>query len=324
MTRALVALTAALALAAGCEIPDRTIEVDPDAGIELQEILVDPVTLDIPEGSTASFDVTLRYDPRSTVTAAIATRGGSPLSVAPTVLTFTSADYAAPHTVTVSAPVDSNTTSETGTITVSVAGAARAGIMTVRSVDGTQLDTWGWPPEPPFPSTILAAAEIAVAYRIDVGAVGDVDTFHTYVPMAVGSFRMALYTDEGDLPGTLVAEMAARKRLVDGANDGPIVNGPRLDQPTYFLVVRFSENVNIAYASAGPTGRQCIRDFRIPPRISGISDPWPTRFEASTCATAPVIQIWLTTRRLPEVRGWGTSGRRPTRVTASDARGRTP
>ena len=294
MTRAVLAfaIPLPLALAAGCMIPDRTFEAD-DGGVDQQELLVEPLTLDLPEGATGTFDVTLRHDPRATVTAAITLQSGSPLSVDPPTLTFTSADYAAPHTVTVTAPIDANTVTETTTITVSGAGAAGVETVTVRAVDGTQLDTWGWPPDPtPFPSTILVPAGAVFAYKIGVGRAGDVDAFHTHVPTAVGSFRMALYTDDANKPGTLVAEMPAGKVLVNGSNDGPIANGPQIAQPSYFLAIRFSAGVNISYAAPGVTELQCVRNFNIP----AISDPWPSSFGAAACTADRLVNIWLTTR----------------------------
>lgn len=285
-----LAFTLALPLGAGCEPPDRPIDDEPDAGVELQEILVAPATLDMPEGSTGRFEVTLRYDPRATVTVEIWPI--APLAVAPAVLTFTSADYAVPHVVTATLPIDTNTTSETSTITISGAGAARAGTVAVRSIDNTQIDLWGWPPKPPFRSVILMATDFAVAYRIDVDIAGDVDAFHAYVPAGSGGYSMALYTDHEDRPGALVAELPAG-RLHDGTNDAPIADGPRLDQPTYFLAIRFATDIVIPYAAPGTTGWRCIRDFSIPPALLA---PWPASFDATECGTDRAIHVWLTTR----------------------------
>jgi len=134
-------------------------------------------------------------------------------------------------------------------------------------------------------------AGTVVAYLLDVGAVANVDSFYTYVPTATGSFRMALYTNVANAPGALVAEMPAGKVLTNGPNDGPILNGPLLMDPTYFLVIRFSQDVNVGYAAAGVTGRQCIRNFGIPT----ILDPWPSSFGAAACTVDRLINISLTT-----------------------------
>ena len=257
--------------------------------IDQQELLVTATTLNIPEGTAGSFDVTLRYEPLTTVTAMVASSNSTSFPVSPAMLTFTTTDYASPHTVMVSPPLDTNAVAETSTITVSGAGAAQSKTVMATVTDGTTVDNWGWPT--PFPSTILVNSGLVVAYRIDVGAAANVDSFHTFVPTAVGSFRMALYTDAGNTPGTLVAEMPAGKVLVNGINDAPILSGPQLTQPSYFLVIRFSANVNLGYAAVGVTGRQCIRNFSIP----AISDPWPSTFGAAACTTDRLVNIWLTT-----------------------------
>ena len=281
----------AVALAAGCQIPDRTFEVD-DGGVAQQELLVDPVTLDIPEGATGTFDVTLRRDPRGTVTAAITPQSGSALSVDPAVLTFTSADYAAPHTVTVTAPVDANTATETSTNTDTGAGAAGTGTVTVWAVDSTQIQTWG--PSTPFTGTFQIPAGFVYAYKLDVGAVANLGTFHTYIPAAAGTFKMALYTDAGNVPGTLVpsAEMLLAKVLVNGVNDSnPLAAPPLLDAPVYWLAIRFSQTTAIGYGGAGQTGPQCRRNVNIP----DITSPWPVNFTSATCTVDNLFNIWITT-----------------------------
>lgn len=265
-------------------------EVDVDVtDIDIQELLVTPTTLTIPEGMQGSFTVALRYQPPSTVTAMIANTNPTSLPVSATMLTFTTTNYATPQTVMVSPPVDTNDVSETGTITISGAGAPQARTVMAMVNDATDIDVWGWPM--PFPSTTSVGAGFAIGYRVDVGAVANLDSFHTYVPTATGSFRMALYTDNGNLPGTLVAEMPAGQVLVNGVNNGLILADPVLMNPSYFLVIRFSQDVNIGYAPAGVTGRQCYRNVTIP----NIADPWPANFGASTCATDRLMNMWITT-----------------------------
>jgi hypothetical protein len=257
--------------------------------IDQQELLVTPTTLTIPEGGQGSFTVALRYEPLSTVTAMISGTNGTALPVSATQLTFTTTTYANAQTVTVNPPVDSNAVAETSTITVSGAGAAQSKTVMAMVNDGTDIDLWGWPM--PFAATTSVSAGFAIGYKVDVGAVASLDSFHTYVPTATGSFRMALYTDNAGVPGTLVAEMPSGKVLVNGVNDGPILADPTLSSPSYFLVIRFSQNVNIGYAPTGVTGRQCFRNVTIP----NISDPWPASFGAATCATDRLMNMWITT-----------------------------
>jgi hypothetical protein len=257
--------------------------------IDQQELVVSQSMLTLQEGDMRSFTVALKYEPLTTVAVTVTSSNATAFPVSPAMLTFTVASYATPKTVTVSPPLDTNTNVETSTITVSGGGAAQAKTVMATLVDVTTISNWGWPM--PFPSTILVNAGLVVAYRIDVGMMGTIDSFHTYVPTAVGSFRMALYTDAGNVPGTLVAEMPAGKALANGVNDAPIANGAQLAAGAYFLVIRFSSNVNVGYAAAGVTGRQCIRNFSIP----AISDPWPSTFGAAACTTDRLINMWMTT-----------------------------
>lgn len=254
-----------------------------------QELLVSTTMLNIPEGMSRTIDVTLKYEPLSTVTAMVTSTNATSLPATPPMLTFTPTDYATPHKITVNAPVDTNDVSETATITVMGAGAAQSRTIMASVMDETDVERWGWPD--PFPSTINVPAGFVVTYKVDVGSVANIDSFHTYVPTATGSFRMALYTDTGNAPGTLVAEMPAGKVLTNGINDGPILNDPQLTAPTYFLAIRFSQGVNVGYANAGTTGRQCTRNLGIP----NISDPWPSTFGVSTCALDRLINMWITT-----------------------------
>lgn len=256
-----------------------------------QKLVVSATMINIAEGAQGGFDVSLAYDPGTTVTASIASDdlvGALPFS--PTTLTFTTSDYAQPHHVTVSPPVDANNTGETANFTISGAGAATPATVKAAIVDATHIDTWGWPTM--FPSSILINAGLVVAYRVDVAAMGGtVSAFHTYVPTATGQFRMALYTDAAGVPGTLVAEMGAGKVLTNGANDGPIPTSPPISDSSYFLVIRFSQNVNVGYAATGVTGRQCVRNFQLP----AITDPWPSSFGAASCTTDRLINMSFTT-----------------------------
>ncbi len=256
--------------------------------VDVQELVVTPPALTVAEGGQGSFTVALRYQPASTVSAMISSTSAA-LPVGKTSLTFTTANHATPQTVTVDPPVDTNAVGETATITISGAGAPQPKTLLAMVNDSTDIDLWGWPM--PFPATTTIGAGAAVAYRIDVGAVGNLASLHTYVPTPTGAFRMALYTDAGNVPGTLVAEMPAGQTVVSGANTGAVPNGPVLDKPTYFLAIRFSADVNIGYAPIGTTGRQCARNLL----YSTIQDPWSSSFGGHSCTTARLMNLWITT-----------------------------
>lgn len=256
--------------------------------VDRQAIVLSTATLSVPEGTARTFDVSLMFDPGGPVTVSLASSNGA-LVLDRASIGFTSSTYSTPIRVTVNAPVDSNATAESSTITVSGGGAASAASLTATVAEATVVQRWGW--YDPFQATLPIGMGTVVAYKLDVGAVASIDSFHTYVPTATGEFRMALYTNVNEQPGNLVAEMAASKVLTNGVNDALIGVNPTLTDATYFLVIRFSQTVNIGYAPVGTTGRQCLRNFGIP----SITSPWPSPFGASSCTQDRLMNLWITT-----------------------------
>lgn len=291
-----LAVSFAASLAA-CSIPASNFHASPDGGADDQPpgadhqvIKVSATSLTVPEGSTGTFGVSLMFDPGGPVTVNLVDDNTSALPIGTTSIPFNSTNFATPVMVTATANVDSNTTSETATVTLSGAGAPTAPTIGLTATDKTVLQLWGWPD--PFPTTNTVSAGFAFAYKIDVGAVANLDVFHTFVPTAVGLYRMALYTDAGNVPGTLVAQMGDGKVLVNGVNDAAPLANVQLTSPSYFLVIRFSADVNIGYAAAGTTpGRQCFRNVA----YSTISDAWAPAFGASTCVSDRLFNIWIST-----------------------------
>jgi len=103
---------------------------------------------------------------------------------------------------------------------------------------------------------------------------------------------MALYTNVSEKPGTFVAEMPAPVVLTGGVNDAPSLTNPLLTAPSYFLVIRFENDVNIGRDMSSTLALQCTRNFGIP----NITDDWPKPdFGASACGNDHLINIWMTT-----------------------------
>lgn len=270
-------------------------EVTVDVGdIDQQEILVAPPTLSIPEGMQGSFNVSLKYVPNSTVTVSIAGTNATALPVSAAQLTFTTANFGTPQAVTLSPPVDTNNVSETSTITVSGATAPVAKTVSAMVVDGTVVETWGFPTQ--FPGTLQIPQGFVYAYKIAVGQVANLTTFHMMVAGGAGTFKMALYTDVANAPGTLVpnAEMLVPKVVADGSNtSNALATPPVLDAPNYWVAIRFSQTNSIRYGGPTQTGRQCLRIVN----ISNISDPWPVNYGSADCATDKLFNLWITTYR---------------------------
>jgi hypothetical protein len=260
--------------------------------IDRQQIVVNPTTLTVPEGMTGTFDVSLMFDPGTTVTVNLADTNPTALPINKTSITFTggaSGSWSTPSPVAVSPPVDNNNVSETATVTISGGGAATPATVALTAMDATTVQTWGWPE--PFANTTGLGAGFAFAYRVNVGAVANLGAFHVYVPTGVGLFRMALYSDVSAAPGHLVAQMGDGKVMVNGVNDGAPLASVLLTDPTYWLVVRFSANVNIGYDSAGATVNRCFGNTK----YNTISDPWVNDFTDRTCGNDHLFNIWITT-----------------------------
>ena len=102
---------------------------------------IDPTTLTVPEGSTASYSVVLDTQPSADVTVTVSGHDGTDLSVSPAALTFTSENWETLQTVTVNATQDDDAVvDDTVTLAHTVSGAdeyqtVNAGSVTVTITD---------------------------------------------------------------------------------------------------------------------------------------------------------------------------------------------
>lgn len=119
------------ASAAGLAPQDISVAVTDD---DVQRIVLTPTALSVNEGATATFTVALGADPVATTTVALTSSNPSAASLSVGSLTFTSADFAVPQTVTVTGVADANTVNETVTLTASSAG------LTTQAVTLTTID----------------------------------------------------------------------------------------------------------------------------------------------------------------------------------------
>ena len=262
---------------------------------DTQQIVVNPTQLTLAEGMMGSFGVSLKFDPGTTVTLNLSDDNMASLPINKTSLTFlggppaSGGNWQTPQTVTVSPPTDPNAMSETATVTISGGGAPTPATVALTAMDSTVLQTWGWPDM--FSTTTALTAGFAFAYRVNVGAVANLGAFHVYVPTGVGLFRMALYTDVTAAPSHLVAQMGDGKVMVNGVNDGSPVSNVLLTDPTYWLVVRFSNNVNIGYDGGGTAVNRCISGSK----YGSISEAWVNDFTDRNCGNDHLFNIWITT-----------------------------
>ncbi len=84
-------------------------------------VLSDTGTLNIDEGGSGSFDVSLSAAPNADITVSL-TKTNSDISLDKTSLTFTPSDFATTQSFTVSAAEDADTTNDSDTITLTASG----------------------------------------------------------------------------------------------------------------------------------------------------------------------------------------------------------
>lgn len=266
------------------------------ADVDHQVIVLSTAALTIPEGMSRTFDVSLMYDPGGPVTVSLADDNVNVLPINKTSIAFTSANFSTPVHVTVSTAVDPNNASESAMITATGAGATTVASLVASTLDGTVIQDWGWPMT--FQGSFQVPASFVYAYPISVGAVGSLSVFHTFIQAAGGTFSMALYTDLGGVPGSLVPNglMQGDKTVVNGPNrSDPLAITPQLTAPLYWLAIRFSQMNTIGYGAAQPgqgamIGTQCRRIVNVP-----LDQPWPVNYGGASCTDDNVFNIWITT-----------------------------
>jgi hypothetical protein len=90
--------------------------------VESPTVLTNPASLTVQQGKASSFGIKLSAPPSGTVTAALTVSGDSDLSVSPTSLTFTTANWQTPQTVTVTSGSTAADGGVQGTVTAAVSG----------------------------------------------------------------------------------------------------------------------------------------------------------------------------------------------------------
>ncbi|NOK17341.1 PQQ-dependent sugar dehydrogenase [Corallococcus carmarthensis] len=129
-------------------------------------LVVSTARVSVPEGGTATFDVSLSLKPTSNVTVTVApTQGDADITVASgATLAFTTANWNTPKTVTLQAAQDADNVDGVATITVAMPG------LDARTLEAVEADDEVLPPA--ISSTPVTTAVVGVAYRYDVEAVG--------------------------------------------------------------------------------------------------------------------------------------------------------
>lgn len=105
---------------------------------DTQVIQVDPASITVAEGGTATFDVRLAFNPQSSVTVNVASNDTTAATVSTSTITFDASNYAVEQTVTVTGVQDVDLVGESLSITLSGAGAANATVAVTVTDDDAQ------------------------------------------------------------------------------------------------------------------------------------------------------------------------------------------
>ncbi|MEU3168284.1 glycoside hydrolase family 6 protein [Streptosporangium sp. NPDC006930] len=116
-------------------------------------IVASPTSLSVPEGSSRTAAFRLSQAPSGNVTVSLAKTGDSDITIAPSTLTFTTANWNTAQNVTVSAAQDADQTNGTATITATAAG------HTAATVAVTEADDDGTDPTPVHVDNPYAGAD---------------------------------------------------------------------------------------------------------------------------------------------------------------------
>ena len=130
--------------AAGLNVTATTVTINDD---DERGVQVSPTTLTVPEGGDGTYTVVLTSEPTGDVTVTPSRSGSSHVTVSPSPLTFTAANWDDAQTVTVSAGSDADAEHDTATIEHTIAGAdygangVTADDVTVMVTDGDTAST---------------------------------------------------------------------------------------------------------------------------------------------------------------------------------------
>ncbi|WP_025770864.1 beta strand repeat-containing protein [Thioalkalivibrio sp. HK1] len=106
-------------------------------------LILSHLTLPVPEGGSGLLAMSLAVQPSGNVTIDLTTSGSEDVRASPTSLTFTSADWNTPKTVTVSAAEDDDIAMDTAIVSLVASGADYEGLTGTVQVDVSDNDTRG-------------------------------------------------------------------------------------------------------------------------------------------------------------------------------------
>ncbi len=265
-------------------LPNKVVSVDV-ADIDVQAIITNTSALSVNENSTGSFTVKLDKLPSANVTVTLTTTATTLGSISPTSLTFTPANFGTAQTVTVTPTADNNNVGGSFTATASVTGVPSKDVV-VTINDTTTFAPFGFRT---FFDTATAAlgTTTALAYKVSfTGASATLDSLGIVQKSAGGTFRLAVYTDNGGVPGSLIVGTAFQSGV---ANENTIdVADTVLSAGTYWIALGVTAGSSLGKSSDTDTVIRCSKG------LTSIA-PWPTDWNGDpngTCGPQPKLNVF--------------------------------
>ena len=256
-------------------------------------VTVSAATLTVNEGSTGTYTVKLDSQPTASVTVTPSKTGSSDVTFAPASLTFTTLNWSATQTVTVTAADDSDAADDTATISHAVAGGDYGSVTAASVVVTVDDDETGGNNLPTSRSgTVTATEDTAFTLSESNFAFSDGDSGDTLASVKITELPAA---GKGTLAldGTAITSSALPKTVTKAELDAsklkytPPANGYgtaytsfkfKVNDGTADSAAAYTMTINVTNVSDPATGRPTISGtttvgLTLTASTSGISDP---------------------------------------------------
>jgi hypothetical protein len=209
--------------------------VDADA----QDILVDATAVTIPEGGSTQVGVRLAFAPPSGTIVQVASTVPAHVGVAPSVLTFTAANYSVAQPVTITADRDLDLDNLSAQVVLQTGALTKA--IGVLVQDTTVAVTIGFPN---FGGGAPAGLDTTRVYAQPFQVTTALTVTSTALFGTASSVRMAIYRDSGGFPGTrLVTSSSATASQLPTATSMPTA-ATQLTPGNYWFAVLGASSIS--------------------------------------------------------------------------------
>lgn len=151
------------------------------------------------------------------------------------------------------------------------------------------ITKYGWPD--PFGGTKSTVTGTVLAYRITIPNPTTLDKFGIVTASSSGDWKLALYTDSSNQPGSLVAQMDTSASITSNGDQNADIVDVALAAGDYWIAYRSSPSLLMGYSGANPTARLCSRNLSIP----SLDTAWPSTFGAASCLTTGILNLYVVT-----------------------------